>query len=184
MAPSAENLTMGPGSPTRVDDAVQIVYMELHRLARRHLSRERAQHTSQATALVHEAYGRLAKNPALVWENEGHFLGFAAGVMRQVLVDYARRRNAENRGGDQQRVPLIEGNLPAGGTGVDVLNLHCAIEKLSDLDPQMARMVELRFFGGLSLQEAMDVLGQSRRKVDKDWAFARARLARELDTNT
>lgn len=174
---------MGPGSPTRVDDAVQIVYTELRRLARRQLRRERSQHTLQATALVHEAYGRLANNPALVWDNESHFLGLAAGVMRQVLVDYARRRNAAKRGGDQQRVTLIESSVPDNAAGVDVLDLHFAIEKLNELDPQMARMVELRFFGGLSLKETMEVLGLPRRKIDKDWAFARVWLARELDNN-
>ena len=181
--PEKADATVGPGSPTRLDDAVQIVYQELQRLARRQLSRERVGHTLQATALVHEAYGRLAKNPALAWENESHFLGLAAGVMRQVLVDHARRRNAEKRGGDQQRVTLMESGLPDGEAGVDVLDLHRAIEKLSDLDAQMARMVELRFFGGLNLQETMQVLGQPRRKVDKDWAFARIWLARELGTS-
>ena len=176
--------TMGPGSPTRLDDAVQMVYQELQRLARRQLNRERAHHTLQATALVHEAYGRLAKNPALAWDNQNHFLGLAAGVMRQVLVDHARRRNADKRGGDQQRVTLIESGVPEGEVGVDVLDLHRAIEKLNELDAQMARMVELRFFGGLNLEETMEVLGQSRRKIDKDWAFAKLWLARELDTGT
>lgn len=173
--------TVGAGSPTRLDDAVQVVYQELQRLARRQLGPERREHTLQATALVHEAYDRLAKNPALAWQNQNHFLGLAAGVMRQVLVDHARRRNAEKRGGDQHRVTLVESGLGDSETDVDVLDLHEAIEKLNDLDPQMARMVELRFFGGLNLQETMEVLGQSRRKVDKDWAFARLWLARELD---
>lgn len=184
MDDSLENrdATLGPGSPTSLDDAVPVVYQELQRLARRQLSRERAQHTLQATALVHEAYGRLAKNPGLAWDNENHFLGLAAGVMRQVLVDHARRRTAEKRGGDQQPVTLIESAVPDGEAGVDVLDLHRAIEKLNGLDPQMARMVELRFFGGLNLAETMEVLGQSRRQVDKDWAFARVWLARELDT--
>lgn len=174
--------TLGPGNPDELEQAVHMVYSELQQLAQRQLVRERQGHTLQPTALVHEAYARLANNPALNWQNQAHFLALAAGVMRQVLVDHARGRNAEKRGGDLQKVTLVEEATPADQAGIDVLDLHEAIEKLSTLEPDLARMVEMRFFGGLTLEDVMQVLGQSRRMVDKNWAFARAWLAGELGT--
>lgn len=172
--------TIGPGSPAALAAAAELVYAELQRLAQRQMFGERQGHTLQPTALVHEAYARLADNPELAWQNQAHFIGLAAGVMRQVLVDHARRRNAEKRGGDQQRVTLLEDLLPGDEATFDLLDLHEAIDKLAGLHPEMARLVELRFFGGLGLDELMDVLGQPRRTVDRNWKFARLWLAREL----
>lgn len=157
-----------------------MVYAELHRLAKRQMFGERQGHTLEPTALVHEAYARLADNPELVWQNQAHFIGLAAGIMRQVLVDHARRRNAEKRGGDQQRVTLLEDLLPGDEATFDLLDLHEALDRLAALHPDMARLVELRFFGGLNLEGLMEVLGQPRRTVDRHWKFARLWLAREL----
>lgn len=172
--------TIGPGAQQGVGDASAQIYAELQRLARRQMSGERQGHTLQPTALVHEAYARLADNTNLSWQNQAHFIGLAAGVMRQVLVDHARRRSADKRGGDQQRVTLTEGLEPGDPETFDVLELNDALEKLAALHPDMARLVELRFFGGLNHQGLMDALGQPRRTVDRNWQFARVWLAREL----
>ena len=172
--------TIGAGSPEHLARAAERVYAELQRLAQRQMFGERQGHTLQPTALVHEAYARLADNPDLAWQNQAHFMGLAAGLMRQVLVDHARRRKAEKRGGDQQQVTLLEELLPGDETTFDLLDLHEAIDKLAGLHPDMARLVELRFFGGLNLEDLMEVLGQPRRTVDRNWKFARLWLAREL----
>ena len=172
--------TIGPGAQDGLGDAAARIYAELTRLARRQMSGERQGHTLQPTALVHEAFARLAGNTDLNWQNQAHFIGLAAGVMRQVLVDHARKRNAEKRGGDQQRVTLTEGLDPGSEETFDILELNDALEKLGALHPDMARLVELRFFGGLNHQDLMDALGQPRRTVDRNWQFARVWLAREL----
>lgn len=172
--------TIGPGAQEDFGDAAAQIYAELQRLARRQMSGERQGHTLQPTALVHEAFARLASNTNLSWQNEAHFVGLAAGVMRQVLVDHARRRSADKRGGDQQRVTLTEGLEPGEPATFDVLELNDALEKLSALHPDMARLVELRFFGGLNHHDLMEALGQPRRTVDRNWQFARVWLAREL----
>ena len=173
--------TIGPGGSDAVGDASARIYAELRRLARRQMSAERQGHTLQPTALVHEAFARLADNPNLNWRNQAHFVGLAAGVMRQVLVDHARRRGAGKRGGDQQRVTFTDGLEPGQEETFDVLELNAAIDKLARLHPDMARLVELRFFGGLNHEALMEALGQPRRTVDRNWQFARVWLARELD---
>lgn len=178
--PQQDPPTIGAGSPEALDQAAEMVYSELQRLAQRQMFNEGHGHTLQPTALVHEAYARLAENTHLNWQNQAHFIGLAAGIMRQVLVDHARKRNAEKRGGDQQRVTLEEELLPGDGATFDLLDLHAAIDKLEALHPAMARLVELRFFGGLNLEELMALLEQSRRTVDRNWKFARVWLAREL----
>ena len=169
------------GDEAGLERILPIVYGELQNIARRQMAKEKAGHTLQPTALVHEAYLRLVNASAVPWENRAHFFAVAARAMRQVLVDHARRRDAHKRGGDQQRVSLSEDMAAEWAqSDFDLLDLHEALEKLSVVDAQLGRLVELRFFGGLTLDETAAVLGISRRKVAKDWSFARVWLAREL----
>jgi RNA polymerase sigma factor (TIGR02999 family) len=162
------------------ESLVALVYEELHSLAQQQLRRERPGHTLQPTALVNEVYIRLFDADANGWESRAHFFGIAARAMRQVLVDYARKRNAEKRGGELQRVTLVTDIVEAAGVATDVMDLHLALEKLAQQDDALARLVELRFFGGLTLDEAAAALGVSRRKAANDWAVARMWLSREL----
>jgi RNA polymerase sigma factor (TIGR02999 family) len=166
--------------PKQADDLLRVVYDELRQLASRHLRGERAGHTLQPTALVHEAYLRLVGAEDIGFESRAHFFGTAARAMRQVLVDHARRRNADKRGGNWERVTLDTGLAEEEAVAADVLDLHAALEKLLQHDADLARLVELRFFAGLTLDEAADALGVSRRKVAKDWSVARLWLQREL----
>lgn len=162
------------------DELVALVYDELREIARRQLRNERPGHTLQPTALVNEAYLRLFDASANSWESRAHFFGIAARAMRQVLVDHARRRDADKRGGKLERVTLVTDIAQAGSGETDLLDLHLALEKLSQHDDALARLVELRFFGGLTLDEAADTIGVSRRKAANDWAAARLWLQREL----
>ena len=166
--------------PKQAEELLSAVYDELRQLARGKLRHERADHTLQPTALVHEAYLRLVDGNAVGWESRRHFFGTAARAMRQVLVDHARRRAAGKRGGDWERVTLTTGIGEEHSDVAPVLDLHDALEKLVARDEDLARLVELRFFAGLTLDEAADTLGISRRKVAKDWAVARVWLRREL----
>lgn len=161
------------------DELVALVYDELREIARRQLRNERPGHTLQPTALVNEAYLRLFDASANGWESRAHFFGIAARAMRQVLVDYARRRDAEKRGGKMERVTLVT-DIADDGASTDVVDLHLALEKLSQHDDALARLVELRFFAGLTLDEAADTVGVSRRTAANDWAAARLWLQREL----
>jgi RNA polymerase sigma factor (TIGR02999 family) len=173
------------GDEAGLDHILQVVYSELQRIARNQMSKEKAGHTLQPTALVHEAYLRLVDDAAVGWQNRAHFFAVAARAMRQILVDHARRRDADKRGGDLQRVSLQDDLTPElPQAEFEFLDLHEAIEKLSALDAGLGRMVELRFFGGLTLDETAEVLGLSRRKVAKDWAFARVWLAQELSEDS
>lgn len=172
--------TLGPGDAAKLEHAMQQMYAELRRIAQGQMSGEAAAHTLQPTALVNEAYGRLARNEGFQWQNQAHFLGIAAGVMRQVLVDYARKRNAAKRGSGVTAVTLHEDQLAHESNPIDVLALDAALVKLEALNSDLARLVELRFFGGLNHEALMETLGQSRRTLDKNWAFARAWLSREL----
>ena len=169
------------GDEAGLERILPIVYAELQNIARRQMAKEKVGHTLQPTALVHEAYLRLVNESAITWENRAHFFAVAARAMRQVLVDHARRRNADKRGGGLQRVSLHEDIATEWAqSDFDLLDLHNALDKLSAVDAQLGRIVELRFFGGLTLDETAAVLGVSRRKVAKDWSFARVWLAREL----
>ena len=162
------------------DALVELVYDELREIARRQLRNERPGHTLQPTALVNEAYLRLFDPASNGWESRAHFFGVAARAMRQVLVDHARKRDALKRGGELERVTLVTDIAEAGGHETDVVDLHIALEKLAQSDDTLARLVELRFFAGLTLDEAADTVGVSRRKAANDWAAARLWLQREL----
>jgi RNA polymerase sigma factor (TIGR02999 family) len=159
------------------------VYAELRRQAGRAMRRESPENTLQATALVHEAYLRLVDQRRVVWRNRAHFFGLAAQLMRRILVDHARERHAAKRGGGLRQLTISEANAPAPSPpdeGVDVLALHEALERLAALDPDQARLVELRYFGGLSIEETAEALDVSPATVKREWAIARAWLRREL----
>jgi len=159
-----------------------LVYDELRRLAGGYLRRERPGQTLQATALVHEAYVRLVKPGDRPWTGRTHFLAIAAVSMRQVLVDRARRRHAAKRGGARQRITLDDGTLPAPApdAGLDLMTLDRTLTDLAALDAQQARIVELRYFGGLTVEETAEVLNVSPATVKRHWTLARAFLKRAL----
>lgn len=164
------------------DELLALVYDDLKEIAARHLARESNAQTLQPTSLVHEAYMRLAGSEPTDWNGRAHFLAILARSMRQVLVDHARQRNAGKRGGDWQQTTLHSQIIDEGNSNVEILDLHMALEKLSGLDAILGRLVELRFFGGLTVEETATVLGVSPRKAAKDWAAARLWLGRELAT--
>ncbi len=168
------------GDQRALDQLLPHVYGELRRIAGRYVRRERQGGTLQATALVHEAYVRLAKDSHLSFENRAHLLGIAARAMREILVERARARGAQKRGGRDARITLDEGMLADSAEQVDTLALHAALEKLAALDRQQAQIVELRFFGGLTIEEAAEVLAVSPATVKRGWAVARAWLYREI----
>jgi RNA polymerase sigma factor (TIGR02999 family) len=173
------------GSQDALDRLVPLVYDELHRIAASYISRERAGHTLQPTALVNEAYIRLVQAEDVAFESRAHFLGIAARLMRQILVDHARRHDARRRGGRQRRVTLTEGvALDEAGADVDLLALDQALERLAAEDARLARLVELRYFGGLSTEETAEVLATSPRTVKRDWAVARVWLRRLMSGET
>ncbi len=157
-----------------------LVYYELRRLARRFMRAERPGHTLQPTALVHEAYLRLAGQREITWQNRAHFFGVAAQLMRRILVDHARARQAEKRGGHEQRVSLDEALEYTEGKAGDLVALDGALDRLAERDPRQGRVVELRFFAGLTEKEAAEVLGISVRTVKRDWHVARAWLYKEI----
>ena len=164
----------------QADELLRLVYAELRRIAARQLRHERIGQTLQPTALVHEAYLRLAHGPEVDWQSRSHFYRIAARAMRQVMVDAARRRGAVRRGGAWRRVTLEPGIVSDEAADHDVLALHEALERLGQLDSSLEQLIELRFFSGLTLEETADTLGVSRRKAAKDWAAARLWLRREL----
>jgi RNA polymerase sigma factor (TIGR02999 family) len=171
------------GDPKAVSELMPLVYDELRRLAASYIRRERPGQTLQATALVHEAYVRLIGEKAHNFQNRNHFLAIAALSMRQILVQRARARKAAKRGGDPARITLDERLLaaaPGAGT-IDVVALDTALDRLAALDARQAKVVELRYFGGLSVEEVGEVLEISPATVKRDWTLARAWLKRELD---
>ena len=151
-----------------------LVYAELRRLAARYMASERGDHTLQPTALVHEAYLRLVDQRRVDWRNRAQFVGVAAMIMRRILVNHARDRAAEKRGGGVERVSLTVAEDTFGRSELDLVSLHEAIEGLTALDPRAARIVELKFFGGLTTKEIGEVLQLSPATVERDWSFARA----------
>ena len=167
------------GDETARNRLIDAVYNELRGLARGYLRRERADHSLAPTALVHEAYLKLIDQRQVRWQNRAHFFAIAAHVMRRILVDHARTRGAAKRDGGQ-RVPLQDGQVVMDPPEVDVLDLDAALDRLSSLDPRQSELVELRFFGGLTVDEAAAVMRVAPATVDRDWALARAWLFREL----
>jgi RNA polymerase sigma-70 factor (ECF subfamily) len=159
---------------------VALIYDELRRLARNYLRRERPDHSLQATALVHEAYVRLVGQDRVAWRNREHFLGVAAQMMRRVLVDHARGRGRAKRGADRHKISLSGLDRVASSAALDFSALDDALSALETLDVQKARIVELRYFGGLSIQETARVLKISTATVEREWRFARAFLQKEL----
>jgi RNA polymerase sigma-70 factor, ECF subfamily len=169
------------GDERAFDQLLPIVYDQLHRMALRYLAGERSDVSLQPTALVNEVCLRLLGWDQVRWQNRGHFFGVSAQMMRRVLVDIARKRRAERRGGAQAvRVPLEDVEIAADDGCGDLVALDEALERLAVADPRKARVVELRFFGGLSLEETADAVGISMRTVQNDWTFARAWLYRAL----
>jgi RNA polymerase sigma factor (TIGR02999 family) len=157
-----------------------LVYRELRSLARRYLNKERPDHTLQPTALVHEAYLRLVDQTRADWQNRAQFFGVAAQVMRRVLVDHARARDADRRGGQVLRVSLDEARIAPQERDADLLALDDALNRLAEVDERKSRVVELRFFGGLNVEEAAEVLGVHPATVRRDWTVAKAWLYREI----
>ncbi len=170
------------GSAEAFKRLVPLVYTELHTLASRHLSREWRTNQLQTTALVSEAYVRLFGQERVDWQNRGHFFAIAAQAMRRVIVDYARREQSDKRGGKSVVLPLTDDiEAPSGSlTSVDAIDLNRALEKLEQLDPDQGRIVELRFFGGLTVEETANLLGRSPATVKREWALAKGWLYREL----
>jgi RNA polymerase sigma factor (TIGR02999 family) len=163
------------GDAGALEQLLPHVYHELRTLAHRYLIREAAGHTLSTTALVHEAYMKLAGG-STDWRDRAHFFGYAAAIMRNILVDYARRRGAVKRGGNQIPVDWAVAEPSVESVASDVIALDAALTRLEHAEPQLARVVELRFFAGLSLEETAEVMGRSARSVDRDWRKARAFL--------
>ena len=175
-------LAWGRGDQSAADRLVPAVYDELRRHAERAMRREGVDHTLQATALVHESYLRLVDQRRVAWRNRAHFFAIASTVMRRILVDHARARLTAKRGAGAVPVSLagVEAGTPDGTDEADLLALHEALEKLAALDPDQVRLVELRYFGGLTIEETAEALSVSPATVKREWALARAWLRREL----
>jgi RNA polymerase sigma-70 factor (ECF subfamily) len=168
------------GDSAALDTLVPLVYDELRRVAQGYLRHERAGHTLSSTALVHEAFLRLVKQKDVTWQNRAHFFGVASRMMRRILVDHARSHAYAKRGGGAMTLALEEAVAPAPERGFDLVALDDALTSLAKLDERQSRMVELRFFGGLSIEETSEVLGVSAPTVKREWASARAWLYREI----
>jgi RNA polymerase sigma factor (TIGR02999 family) len=169
------------GDRQALDVLLPLVYDELRRIAHHYLRNERSDHTLQSTALVNEAYVRMVVQDFPQWQNRAHFFAVAAQLMRQILVDYARSRRAAKRGGSVCRLALEEADEQPQPVDVDVIALDEALQTLAQMDPQQCRVVELKFFAGLSTEDTAEVLGISPSTVKRDWITARAWLHRELD---
>ena len=185
----AEDVTMllhqmRSGRQDALEKLLPLVYAELRRLAGRYLRDERANHTLQPTALVHEAFLRLAGQDRANWRNRAQFMGVAGQLMRRILVDYARSRRYSKRGGEWRQVPLNEAIAVFQDRQTDIVALDDALRTLSDIDPRKGRVVEMRFFGGLSIKEAAEVLNVSQETVLRDWRLAKVWLLRELSQGT
>jgi len=169
------------GDPSASAELMSLVYDELHRMAERHLARERSDHSLQATALVNEVYIRVIGQRDARYNDRIHFLAIAAQMMRRLLVDHARRRLGGKRGGNLERVSLVEGAAAVDpATAIDVLALHNALRRLAAVDPRKSRLVELRYFGGLNVEETAQVLGIAKITVKREWATAKLWLRRQM----
>jgi RNA polymerase sigma factor (TIGR02999 family) len=170
----------GRGDAAAAEQLLPLVYSELHRLARIRMKQERAGHTLQPTALVHEAYLRLVGNPDTRWDGRGHFFGAAAIAMRRILVERARARGRVKRGGDRQRVEFDEAGLTEEPPATDLIVLDDTLNRLEQYDPRKYRVVMLRFFAGLTIEETAAAMDLSPATVKNEWTFARAWLHREM----
>jgi len=168
------------GNSTALSQLLPLIYAELRRVAARQLRRERADHTLQPTALVHEAYIRLVDQRQVDWQNRAHFFGVAAQVMRRILVDHARRHDAHKRGHGLACVSIDEAKDVAAPNEIPILALDHALDRLDKVDAELTRIVELRAFGGLTIEEAAHVLGVSPSTAKREWRTAKAWLTREL----
>lgn len=185
MTPSPQEVTQwliawSNGDQAALERLMPLVYAELRRLARRHMGRERSGHTLQTTALVNEAYLRLIDASRVQWQNRAHFFAISSQLMRRILVDYARAHNYVKRGGEATHVRLEEAAVVSAGQAPDLVALDDALGELAAIDARKSRVVELRFFGGLSVEETAEVLKVSPRTVMSDWSLAKAWLLREL----
>ena len=184
-APATNEIThmlrdWGSGDTDALERLTPLVYQELHRLARGYMLNERPGHTLQTTALINEAFIRLIDWKNVEWQNRAHFFGMASRVMRQILVDYARKKNYAKRGGGAVQVSLADSLMPIIGKNEELIALDEALNDLEELDPRKCRVVELKFFGGMSIEETAEVLKTSPRTVKRDWSLARAWLHRRL----
>jgi|SRR5687767_1668211 len=181
MAPSTNEVTQlliawGNGDETALGQLMPLVYSELHRLAHRHIRKERPGHTLQTSALLNEAFLRLVDQRGVDWQSRAHFFSIAARMMRRILVDYARSRRYAKRGGNAQQVSFDEQLVVSRQVSADVLAIHDALNELATMDERKSKVVELRFFGGLSIDETAEVLGVSPGSVMRDWTLAKAWL--------
>jgi RNA polymerase sigma factor (TIGR02999 family) len=188
MTPSPNDVTQllvawGNGDQAARDQLMPLVYTELHRLAHRHIKKERPGHTLQTSALVNEAFLRLVDQRDVHWQSRAHFFGIAAQMMRRILVDYARSRRFAKRGGAARQVSLDEELLVTKQRNEDVVGLDDALTELATVDERKSKVVELKFFGGLSIEETAEVLGVSSGTVMRDWTLAKAWLRRAMSKN-
>lgn len=177
-------LAWGDGDSAAFEQLVPLVHAELRRIARRHMGHERPDHTLQATALVNEAYMKLVDLRRVRWQDRAHFFAMSARLMRRVLVDFARSRRYQKRGGGAQKVSIDDALLVVEARGDDLIALDEALEALAALDPRKSQVVEMRFFGGLSVEETAEALQVSVDTVMRDWKLAKAWLSRKLSENS
>ena len=185
MAPSIQHVTRllrawGQGEDAALEELLPLVHQELRRLARRYMFGERPGHTLQTTALVNEAYLRLVNSRQVNWQNRAHFFAISAQLMRRILVDYARARGSQKRGGGVPKVTLDEELMAPREKGHDLVALDDALKALAHIDPRKCKVIELRFFGGLSVDETAEALKISPDTILRDWRLAKAWLAREM----
>jgi RNA polymerase sigma-70 factor (ECF subfamily) len=186
--PPADEVTrllaeLNRGNEQALSELMPLIYAELKRLAGYYLRQERPNHTLQATALVHEAYVRLVGQRQQQWQNKSQFVRVAASIMRRILVDYSRNHDAEKRGGKGGKVLLDETRIVLKGRTADIVAVDEVLNRLAEIDPQQAHVVELRFFAGLNIEEAAGALGISPATVKRDWNVAKTWLAREMKSN-
>jgi RNA polymerase sigma factor (TIGR02999 family) len=170
------------GDEAALQELMPLVYDELRKLAHHYIRRERPGHTLQTSGLVNEAYLRLVDQTKIQWQSRKHFYGIAARLMRQILVDYARKQSYAKRGGDAQRVELDEKLIISKDRAADIVDLDDALKKLAEIDPRQSQIVELRFFGGLSVEETAEVLSISVSTLMRDWVVAKSWLKRAISS--
>ncbi len=171
------------GNESALDDLMPIVYDELRRMAKRYMNSQSDGHTMQTTELIHEAYLKLAGNEETDWKNRAHFFGVASKAMRHILVDYARSKNSQRRGGLEGRITFVENEIVSNQRSGEIVALDDALLRLAELDERKSRVVEMKFFGGLKIEEIAEVLKVSVVTIKRDWSFARNWLLKEISQN-